>query len=182
MGKLKQLLPLGDRPAVLRCLESIRGAGIDDIVLVVGHDSQEIMGVIEEFPAKVVCNAEPETGMYDSVRLGLGKVDPSASGVFICLADQPLVKADTLLSMRFCHEEKPDMIIIPLYRGMTGHPPLLPKRILIEVELFPTLRDLIQRHAEEVLGVEVADEGVVLDMDTWEDYERMLECFRQEIH
>lgn len=183
MGKAKQLLPLGDRPAIVRCLESIRRAGIDDIVAVVGpkdgKTGDEIIEAIKEFPVTVVRNEVPEADMSQSLRFGLRNVRAAASGVFVCLADQPLVKAETLMSMYLQHLEKPGMIILPVYHGKKGHPPLLPREIAAELDVLPTLRDLIGKHSREVYRLEVIDEGVVIDMDTREDYQRILERFSE---
>jgi CTP:molybdopterin cytidylyltransferase MocA len=73
------------------------------------------------------------------------------------------------------HREFPDAIIIPAYNGRRGHPTLFPATVMAEVAKGLTLRDLIRRETERVRQVEVADEGVVLDMDTMEDYRRISE-------
>ncbi len=174
MGRSKQLLPLDGRPAIVRCLESIRGASVDDIVVVVGANGDEVLEAIKEFLVTVVRNETPGADMAESVRVGLKKVSPACSGVFVCLVDHPMVKAETLISMRSCHAQKPHSIILPIYRGEKGHPPLLPREILAEIDVLPTLRDVIQKHSGKVYCLAVNDEGVVLDMDTWEDYQRML--------
>lgn len=177
MGTCKQLLPFGGRPAIVRCLESIRGAGIDDIVVVVGPGGDEIMRAMENFPATVAKNEVPQSDMSQSVRLALAKVDPAASAVFVCLADHPLVRADTLTALREHYAKNPGRIVIPVYGGRNGHPPLLPREILAEIDAVPTLRDVVARHSEKVIRFNVADEGVVLEMDTWEDYQRLLKRF-----
>jgi len=41
-----------------------------------------------------------------------------------------------------------------------------------------TLRDVIRKHSERVLLLPVSDEGVVLDVDTIEDYRRIEMMFR----
>jgi len=174
MGRSKQLLPLGSRPAIVRCLESIRGASVDDTVVVIAANGNEILEAIKEFAVTIVRNETPEADMSESVRVGLKKVNPACSGVFVCLADHPMVKAETLISMRHCHAEKPRTIILPVYRGKKGHPPLLPRETLSEIDVLPKLSDVIQEHSGEVYCLAVDDEGVVLDMDTWEDYQRML--------
>ncbi|MBI4831083.1 MAG: NTP transferase domain-containing protein [Candidatus Lindowbacteria bacterium] len=116
--------------------------------------------------------------MIDSVRAGLKHVNPASSGILVCLADHPLVKTETLVRMCFCHVERPHAIVLPVYHGKSGHPPLLPRGIAAKIDEVPTLKDLIEEHAGEVYRLEVNDEGVVLDMDTWEDYQRMLERCR----
>jgi len=150
---------------------------IDDTVVVVGQDADEIVAAIEAFPMTIARNRDPESDMAQSLRVGLAKVSPGASGVFVCLADQPMVKTETLIRICLCHLEKPGMIIIPVFQGEKGHPPLLPREILAEIVAVQSLRDLIERYSGKVYYLEMTDEGIVLDMDTWEDYQRMLERF-----
>lgn len=177
MGRPKQLLPLGDRPAIVRCLESIREAMIDDVVVVVGTNADDIVAAIDAFPVAIARNEDPGSDMSQSLRVGLAEVSPVTSGVFVCLADQPMVRSETLIRMCLCHLEKPGMIIIPVFHGEKGHPPLLPKEIIAEIDVVPTLRDLIERHSGKVYHLEMTDKGIVLDMDTWEDYQGMIERF-----
>ncbi len=177
MGRPKQLLPLGDRPAIVRCIESIREAMIDDTVVVVGQDADDIVAAIDAHPVTIARNKDPGSDMSQSLRVGLAKVSPVTSGVFVCLADQPMLRSETLIRMCLCHLEKPGMIIIPVFHGGKGHPPLLPKEIIAELDVVPTLRDLIERHSGIVYHLEMTDKGIVLDMDTWEDYQGMIERF-----
>jgi molybdenum cofactor cytidylyltransferase len=158
-------------------MESIRGAMIDNTVVVLRQDADEIVAAIEAFPMTIARNKDPESDMSQSLRVGLAKVSPAASGVFVCLADQPLVKSETLMRMRLCHLEKPGMIIIPVFHGKKGHPPLLPREIAAEIYAVPTFRDLIERHSDKIYHLDLSDEGIVLDMDTWEDYQRIRERF-----
>jgi molybdenum cofactor cytidylyltransferase len=178
MGRPKQLLPLGEKPAVVRCLESIRGAGVEDIVVVVGPAGDEIVKAIEAFPVTVVRNDIPGADMAQSVRVGLDGVGSGAFGVFVCLCDYPLVRPETLVAMARFQKERPDAIVIPCYNGHNGHPTLFPRLFLDEIRTFPTLRHVIGRHREMVSVLDVDDEGTVLEMDTWEEYQRVLERVR----
>jgi CTP:molybdopterin cytidylyltransferase MocA len=84
------------------------------------------------------------------------------------------VSAGTLKSIVQCYLENPDKIIIPLYKGKRGHPSLFPKPVIDEVFEGLTLRDIINRDSSRIRILSVDDEGVILDMDTKEDYERIL--------
>jgi CTP:molybdopterin cytidylyltransferase MocA len=70
--------------------------------------------------------------------------------------------------------ERPEAIVVPCHRGRKGHPTLFPRALLEEIASLPTLREVIARHCERVSLLETEDEGTVLDMDTWEDYQRLL--------
>ncbi len=73
-----------------------------------------------------------------------------------------------------CHLETPDKIIVPLYKGKRGHPSLFPKPVIDEVFNGLNLRDIINRDSSRIRILSVDDEGVILDMDTREDYEKIL--------
>jgi len=174
MGSCKQLLPLPDRPAVVRCVESIMASRIDDVVVVVGPEGDMVARAVAGLPVAVVCNGVLESDMAGSVRVGLEAIDRSAEGVFVCLCDHPLVSAETLAAMRLHWLERRDAIVIPCHGGRKGHPTLFPRSLLAELATLPTLREVIGRHRDKVSFLDVADEGTVLDMDTWEEYQGIL--------
>jgi molybdenum cofactor cytidylyltransferase len=110
--------------------------------------------------------------MIDSVRAGLIASPSSAAGVLLCLADHPLVLSDTIRTLILEQSAAPDRIVIPVHAGRRGHPALFPRQLIGRV-LDPgtTLRDVTREHADRLRLVEVDDVGIVLDLDTREDYE-----------
>jgi CTP:molybdopterin cytidylyltransferase MocA len=173
MGRSKQLLPLGSKPVILHCLDSVLDAGIGDIVLVLGAGNAEIAGVVSGRPVRTAVNGDPGSDMAASVRLGLRAIDPASTAVLICLSDHPLVSAGTIASIVSAHRVSSDSIIIPSYHGRRGHPTLFPRPVIESIFRGATLRQVIASHAGKVRLAEVDDEGVILDLDTPEDYERM---------
>lgn len=174
MGRCKQLLPLPDRPAVVRCVESLFAAGIENVVVVVGPQGEAVAKTVVDFPVTVVRNDIPGSDMATSVRMGLAAIDETAAGVFVCLCDHPLVQAATLSALRSHWLATREAIAIPLFAGRKGHPTLFPRSLLAEIYRLPTLREVIGKHGAKVSLFEVADAGTVLDMDTWEDYQEIL--------
>jgi CTP:molybdopterin cytidylyltransferase MocA len=175
MGQLKQLLPLGDKPIIRYCLDSLIAAGIEDLVVVLGPRGNEILDTVKDIPVKIVFNKNPKSEMAESVRIGFRTIAESSSGVLVSLSDHPLVKADTLKKLVHCHLETPDRIVIPLYKGQRGHPSLFPKIIIEEVFAGFNLRDIIHKDPNRIRFLDVEDEGVILDMDTREDYKKILD-------
>ena len=173
MGRSKPLLPLGPKPVIRHCLDSVMGSGIRDVVVVLGEDGEAIAGAIDGMPVKTAYNREPRSDMAESVRTGLREIDAASTGVLVCLSDHPLVSSETVRSLFNVHAELPGWIIIPLYQGRRGHPTLFPRIIIQDIFNGTTLRDVITTHAGAVRTVEVDDEGVILDLDTPEDYERI---------
>jgi CTP:molybdopterin cytidylyltransferase MocA len=115
--------------------------------------------------------------MADSVRTGLGHLSQGATGILVALADHPLVSQETVRALAERHRQEPDAIVIPVHDGAKGHPTLFPRACLEDIRELPTLREVIARHREKVRLVPVADEGVVLDMDVWDDYLAIAERF-----
>jgi len=174
MGRLKQLLPLGSKPIIRHCLDSLAAAGIRNTVVVLGQNGSKILDSIKELPVKVVFNKTPESEMAESVRIGLRALHEPLSGVLVHLSDHPLVSVETLKSLVRCYVESPDRIIIPLYKGRKGHPTLFPKPVIEEAFEGLNLRDIVNRDSSRARFLNVVDEGVILDVDTKEDYERIL--------
>lgn len=174
MGSLKQLLPLGNRPVIRHCLDTLIDSGCSDVVVVLGPRAEEIIRAMEGLPVTFAYNDNPESGMAESVRSGLALINSSSTGVLVCLSDHPLVSAGTLKCLMRSHGELPDAILVPTYLGRRGHPALFPFSVLGELSSSNTLREIVNRKPERLRFVDVADEGVILDMDTREDYEQIL--------
>lgn len=170
MGLCKQLLQLADRPAVAHCLDTHLAAGIGEIVAVVSPGAEEVAAAVSRYPVVVAVNESDSCDMADSVRTGSAHLASNPTGILVALADHPLVRPATVRSLVELHGQEPGAILIPVHDGAKGHPTLFPAPILRDICIVPTLRDVIARHRDKVRLVPVADEGVVMDMDVWEDY------------
>jgi molybdenum cofactor cytidylyltransferase len=177
MGKLKQLLPLADKSAVRHCLDAIISSGIADITVVIGPEHEALREEINGLPVRIAVNEKAGSEMAESVRAGLTS-SPSVTGVLVCLADHPLVSADTLRTLVGAHTGRPDKIVIPSFQGRRGHPCLFSADAARSVFSGMNLRQIIAADPSRIEYVGVDDEGVVLDMDTEEDYRVMLEKFK----
>ena len=175
MGRAKQLLVLGDKPVVRRCLDALLDAGIRDIVVVINLQGGAIAETLCGAPVNILVNDIPNSDMAESMRIGLRGLGHKPTGVLVCLSDHPLVSAKTIGVL--CNEHRADQekIIVPIYNGRRGHPTLFPATIIQELFSGMTLRDIIRSNPQRVRSVDVDDEGIVLDMDTEEDYRTMVE-------
>ncbi len=64
-------------------------------------------------------------------------------------------------------------LLVPSYRGRRGHPLLISPARIPEIEtldLAVGLRELLERHPDQVEGIAVEDPGILQDVDTPEDY------------
>ena len=72
----KSLLELGGVPLIRRQLIALSGAGVDEVVVVLGHYADRIEEVVKEFPVTLVRNPDPDAGQISSLRLGLQALSP----------------------------------------------------------------------------------------------------------
>ena len=173
MGCCKQLLALGGRTALARCLDALLQGGVDQVVVVVAPQGDEVARAAGSYPVRVVRNSDPNGDMAASVGTGRDALAAGATGVLIALCDYPLVSAQTISRLAQAHRLDPQGIIIPSHGGRRGHPPLVPRRLLDQLAPPLTLRDLLRAEPQRIRQLELDDPGVLVDMDTPEDYRRV---------
>jgi len=173
MGFCKQLLELGGKTALARCLETLLAGGVREIVVVVGGNGGAVAAEAERFPVKIVVNSDPAGDMASSVRLGRTALAATAEAVIVALCDYPLLLPATVASLKSAHAEEPERIIIPCHGERRGHPLLFPRLILEELTGGLTLRDLVSFDPSRLRCIKVDDPGILADMDTPEDYRRL---------
>jgi molybdenum cofactor cytidylyltransferase len=176
MGQPKQLLPLHKKPLIRHCVDTLILSGIWDIAVVLGAQRELTVAALDDLPSNVLkigFNEDPGSEMAESVRIGMRLIDYSSSGVLVCLCDHPLVSKETLRILVTLHEEDPEKIIIPAYQGRKGHPTLFPVSVMGGIFEGLPLRDIIRKNPDRIRIVEVPDEGVIIDIDTMEDYRKV---------
>jgi len=178
MGACKQLLLLEGKTVLARCLETLLHGGIREVIVVVAPSGDEVSHAAEGYPVRVVRNLDPDGDMAASICTGRDALPPAATGVVIALCDYPLIRTETIARLGEEHRRFPEAVIIPCHDGHRGHPPLLPRRLLENLETPLTLRDLLRDNQELIRHLELPDDGVLIDMDTPEDYRRIAAMHR----
>jgi molybdenum cofactor cytidylyltransferase len=174
MGTPKQLLKIEGKPFIRHCLDALVTSGIADIVVVLGAFQEKIEPVITDLPVRIVSNPAMESEMAESVRLGLDAVDDQSSGILIHLCDHPLVTAETCEKLLNAHLSDPFKIVIPTYEARRGHPTLFPTSLIRAILSGGNLKDIIRANSESVESVSVDDQGTIWDIDSLDDYNRLL--------
>jgi molybdenum cofactor cytidylyltransferase len=187
MGRLKMLLPFGDRPMLARVIESVLAAGESLLITVVtGHAEQEIRAVAVEYTG-VVCvhNACYERGgMLSSVQTGIRALLETCDAFFLILGDQPMIRPNTLNALQAAWHAESAPIVVPSYHGKRGHPVLISARFIAEVLALgenDTLKTLMLRHEKSLHEIAVDDPATVADIDTPKDYEAALQRWRETV-
>ncbi|HEY0080793.1 MAG TPA: nucleotidyltransferase family protein [Pyrinomonadaceae bacterium] len=175
MGAFKALLPFpGERRRVVEaCVENLRGAGVEEIVLVVGHRGGELRERVAQLSLKVAVNETTGSEMGASIARGVERLSEEAEAVLITLVDQPAVPPRAIRSLLDARERTGARLVVPEWQGRGGHPVLVDlefREELSNLDAAGGLRALFAAHAGEVLRCPVDSPYVARDMDTWEDY------------
>jgi molybdenum cofactor cytidylyltransferase len=175
MGALKPLLPLGGRLVIEGVINLFREAGIADIIVVVGYQAEQIIPLLEDQGVRWVKNEHYDRGMFSSVQTGVKKIAADCRAFFLSPADIPLVRPATLKKLSAAYRERKMEVYHPCYGQRRGHPPLIAAALIPSIFAFAEpggLRALLSHHEAASLNVDCDDPGILIDLDTPEDYER----------
>jgi molybdenum cofactor cytidylyltransferase len=179
MGRAKATLPLDNGDTFLtRIVRTFRAAGVDDVIVVVGHEADAIASSFAQsgLAARFVMNEGYDRGQLSSLVAALAVIDrPGVSAVLVTLVDVPLVSAATVRAVVERYRASRAPVVRPTSGARHGHP------LLIDRSLFAALRGadpaagakpIVRAHASSAGDLEIEDEGAFTDIDTEEDYRR----------
>jgi molybdenum cofactor cytidylyltransferase len=175
MGAFKPLLPFGQTSVIQSCIAYLKAGGVETIVVVMGHNAQQIRQHLKDSSVLFALNPDPSSEMGESIRCGVQVLPASASATLIALVDHPAIPPDVVKTL-IDEWRSNAKLIIPTWQGRGGHPVLVDLRWRYELEtLDPAdgLKSFFQRHADAVRRVPVGSEYVARDIDTWDDYARL---------
>jgi molybdenum cofactor cytidylyltransferase len=178
-GGQKVLAPLGGMPLVARAARTALNGGARPVIVVLGNAADDVRAALEGLDVACVENRDYARGIAGSIRCGLSVLPFDAAGALILLADMPFVSAQHLRALRAAFADAQcAKICVPSYRGRRGNPVLWPRAhfaALKSVRGDVGGRPLLQRLHEQVMLVEMADDGVLLDIDSQEHLNALTE-------
>ena len=175
MGRPKLLLDWGGQPVIRRAVERVAAGGVDDLLVVVGHEGEAVRKALSGLPVRFVRNPNPEAGQGSSIACGVSALQPSVEATLIALGDQPTLPPEVIPRLLESFRQPGKPIVVPGYRGVQGNP------VLFAAAVFPELRALTgDRSARTVVEKDPARVSLVTfdvqmpaDLDTLEEYERL---------
>ncbi|MBC2712633.1 MAG: NTP transferase domain-containing protein [Desulfosarcina sp.] len=176
MGTFKPLMRLGGQAVLDRVIALYADAGVKDIRVVTGHRASAIRSALASRPVSVVHNPDYETGMFSSVRAGVHALPPDARAFFVHPADIPLVRPHTATTLMDAFDDNPAAVTYPVFDDLRGHPPLVHGELkddILSHDGSGGLRVLLRRFVSKARNIQVADEGVMLDLDTPDDFQHV---------
>ena len=172
MGECKALLPLGGKTALAQSVDRLRRGGVKDIWVVTGAREAMVSVEARRLACSVVHNPNYVEGKFSSIRTGLSVCGAGADAVLLLPGDFALAKAQTVRAVLRGYE-KNKKLIYPTFLKERGDPLLVGKAFFPMLQRFSKdkgLRAFLSKYDSHALDVPVADRGILLDMDTPEDY------------
>ncbi len=181
LGKPKQLLPYQNQTLIKHSVKTALQTFAKAVVVVTGFLHEELVGEIGSEITKIVHNPDWQEGMGSSIRTGIKSLKQlnnflQFDAVLVMLCDQPLIAAEHLnqLITQF-YGDKRSMITATSYAETQGVPAIFDKSLFATLEVLPGNRGaqwLFKNHQEQLDCV--AFEGAVVDVDTEEDYLKLI--------
>jgi len=174
-GTPKQLLSWQGEPFVRRVAQTALDSGLSPVVVVSGAYTPQIRQTLGNLPVILVHNPDWMEGQSSSVKAGLRALPSETGAALFLLADQPQVPKDLVRSLLENHAGNLMPIVAPQVAGRRANP------VLFDCITFPALmelegdvggRPLFSRYPTAWLPWD--DPGLLLDVDTPEDYQRLL--------
>ena len=173
MGSQKLLLPFGQNTIIGTVIDNVLNSSVDHVMVVLGANQEKIREAIGNLPVQFCYNKEHEQGMLSSVICGIRALPQEAVAALIFLGDQPGIPPAVANSVIDAYMEELIGIVIPVHNHRRGHPLLVDMKYRKEIEhldLEEGLRALRHHFPDDVMEVEVEEPGILVDIDTREDY------------
>jgi molybdenum cofactor cytidylyltransferase len=182
MGRPKLLLPLGESTVIAQMLSVLKRREITATIVVVRPDDEPLRAAVSECGATPLQPIVPPPEMRQSVEHALRHIEArfhprAGDGWLLVPADHPLLDPEVITRMITEWRHFPRKIVVPVYRGRRGHPTLFPYCMATDVFNLPQdqgLNSLVKMHAVDVLQIDTDSPAVVADLDTPDDYARLV--------
>ena len=164
----KMLLSIDNKPLIIHTIKGMR-PHVNKIVVVTGHYDKDLKELLKNENVIIAYNKDYERGMFSSVLTGVKEVDDD---FFIIPGDIPFVRSSTYEALLNGTKD----VRYPVYKGKQGHPLFIKKKLIDELLKEPINSNLKAfRDKQDKEEIEVEDENVLKDIDTMEQYRKVME-------
>jgi molybdenum cofactor cytidylyltransferase len=178
MGRPKALLPIDGVRFVEKIVAALKSTDVGNIIVVLGHHAEEMRQKIDDLPVTILVNHDYKQGQLSSLQVAIRHLESSSEGspvdgILVHLVDHPYISA-TLVDLmidRFYETKK--LIVVPRFQGRRGHPVIFARALFPELLAAGTdqgAKPVVHAHRDDTLEIDTEDEGVLIDIDTPEEY------------
>lgn len=176
-GRPKALIERDGVPLVRRIVTALREAGVDRVVVVVGHRAAAVRAVLDGQPVQCVLNEAYASGRVSSVRTGLAALAPGAAPVLVALSDQPLLEAADVSALLDAFAARgAARALVPRVGGVRGNPVVFDAGVCTEILAAGDAcgpRQWLDAHPSQVAWFDSDNVHYVVDVDEPGDLQRI---------
>jgi molybdenum cofactor cytidylyltransferase len=133
LGRPKQLLPVQGEPLIRHTLRRVLASSLDRVLLVVGHEADEVRAAVAGLPVDCVINPDAAAGQSTSVRAGLAALPPDAEAAIFILGDQPGIDPKVIDAIITSWRTSGAPVVVPRFEDRMGNPVLFDRRVFPEL-------------------------------------------------
>jgi molybdenum cofactor cytidylyltransferase len=175
MGTNKLFLRLGGETLLRRAVKLALEAGLDPVLVVIGHEAEKAGREVEGLECRTVLNPDHESGPGTSLRAGIRAVPPGCRAAVVLLADMPLVTAAMIGALVERHRATGAPLVVSDYGGTLAPPTLYGRSLFDEIEAVgPETggKEIVARHSDRAVRV-AAPAATLSDLDVPDDLARI---------
>jgi len=173
-GAQKLVASVHGTPLVRASVERVLGVGPEFVIVVVGHDADQVRRALIGLPVEIVVNPRPDDGLSSSLRIGVEMLPSNAEAVLVALGDQPMDHDEIMPALVARFAMGSASIVAPRYLGVQGVPVLFARELFAELAALTGdvgARSVVVRDPSRVAYVDF-DFPMPPDFDTPADVER----------
>lgn len=170
----KMALMINQQSILSRIIETFYPLS-EKIVIVGGHHFDEMKKLVSDYEkVTLVKNENYDLGMFSSVKRGVAEME---NDFFLTPGDYPMIHSSTCKKLMLGTGD----MVIPTYNGRKGHPVFIKKELIASLIKEPVSSNLKNfRDRQHLSYIPVEDEGILLDVDTMDDYKMIKKKSREE--
>ncbi len=171
MGSDNKLLAVIDgKPMVRHVVETLQASEVDDILMVTGHDADNVIKTVWDLGIPSVQNPDFADGLSTSLKVGFEILSARADAIVVCLGDMPFVTAQSLNKLIKAFDPAAGKsIVVPTTAGKRGNPVLLSVQYLPDVMAITGdmgAKAVINSNDHAIESVEIDSSEIFTDIDT----------------
>lgn len=175
-GQPKQLLPFGDTTLLGWVVaQAERATGLDELVVVLGRESNQIRQRVDFGSANVVDNPVFAEGCASSYRAGIAALNHQSDAIMIILGDQPDIGSEIIDRAAAEWRQGQHQIALCSYRGRKGHPMIFARPLFDQLVILhgdKAAWKLVDANPDLVQEIDF-DLPFPKDINTWKDFEQV---------
>jgi molybdenum cofactor cytidylyltransferase len=176
MGRPKALLRFQGTTFIEAIVGALKQSRVGQILVVLGHNAEEMKQRIKHLPVTVVINRDYKRGQLSSLQAAirhLTAAEHAVDGILVHLVDHPYLNPALVDRMIESFYAAQKLIVLPRYQSRRGHPVIFSASLfdeLLKAPLDQGAKAVVNAHRRDTLELETDEAGIAIDIDTPEEY------------